>query len=115
MKKAIYFLLMFLPLLITFCARPFLPEQVPAHYNFEGEVDRFGSKYETLIFPVCTILMGVFMLWMAKIGAKESEKNGKTVFSIPEWEFPSGSPLCIATPFSWILKTQQIFTILNLI
>ena len=80
MKKAIYFLLMFLPLLITFCALPFLPEQVPAHYNFEGEVDRFGSKYETLIFPVCTILMGVFMLWMAKIGEKESEKNGKTVF-----------------------------------
>ena len=80
MKKAIYFLLMFLPLLITFCALPFLPEQVPAHYNFEGEVDRFGSKYETLIFPVFTILMGLFMLWMAKIGAKDGEKNEKTVF-----------------------------------
>ena len=79
-KNIIYFLLMFLPLLISFFALPFLPEQIPAHYNFEGEVDRFGSKYETLIFPVCTILMGVFMLWMAKIGAKESEKNGKIVF-----------------------------------
>ena len=79
-KNIIYFLLMFLPLLISIFALPFLPEQIPAHYNFEGEVDRFGSKYETLIFPVCTILMGFFMLWMAKIGAKESEKNGKIFF-----------------------------------
>ena len=79
-KKTIYFLLMLLPLFISFCALPFLPEQIPAHYNFEGEVDRFGSKYETLIFPVCTVLMGLFMLWMAKIGAKDGEKNEKIVF-----------------------------------
>ena len=75
-KKAIYFLLMFLPLLITVFALPFLPESVPAHYNFAGEIDRWGSKYETLLFPLCTIGMGVFMLWMAKIAAK-SEEGGK--------------------------------------
>lgn len=75
-KKAIYFLLMFLPLLITVFALPFLPESVPAHYNFAGEIDRWGSKYETLLFPLCTIGMGVFMLWMAKIAAK-SEEDGK--------------------------------------
>ena len=78
--RIIYVILMFLSLAITLVALPLLPEEIPAHYNFEGEVDRWGSKYETLIFPACTILMGVFMLWMAKIGAKDSEKNGKTVF-----------------------------------
>ena len=80
MKKTVYFILMFLPLMITAVALLFLPETVPAHYNFAGEVDRWGSKYETLIFPACTILMGIFMLWMAKIGAKDGEKNEKIVF-----------------------------------
>lgn len=83
MKKTVYFILMFLPLLITLIALPFLPETIPAHYNFAGEIDRFGSKYETLIFPVVTIGMGLFMLWMAKIAAKQEESgnnNEKIVF-----------------------------------
>ncbi len=75
-KKAIYYALMFLPLLIAVIALPFLPEKIPAHYNFAGEIDRWGSKYETLIFPICTIAMGFFMLWMAKISAKD-ENGGK--------------------------------------
>ena len=81
-KKTIYFLLMFLPLLITVIALPFLPEKIPAHYNFAGEIDRFGSKFETLIFPLMTIGMGLFMLFMAKIAAKDEngKKNEKIVF-----------------------------------
>ena len=62
-KKIIYFALMFLPLIITLVVLPFLPEQIPAHYNFAGEIDRWGSKYETLLFPAITILMGFFMLF----------------------------------------------------
>ncbi len=30
----------------------FLPEEIPMHYDFYGSVDRFGSKYELLLFPV---------------------------------------------------------------
>lgn len=67
---------MLLPLVITVVALPFLPEEIPAHYNFAGEVDRWGSKYETLIFPLCIIGMGFFMFWMAKILAKD-ERGGK--------------------------------------
>ena len=41
-----------------------LPDQVPAHYNALGEVDRWGSKYELLILPVLgasfIVLMGFF-------------------------------------------------------
>lgn len=82
-KKALYYFLMFLPLLITVFALPFLPEQIPAHYNFAGEIDRWGSKYESLIFPAATVGMGFFMLWMAKIAAKQEESgknNEKIVF-----------------------------------
>lgn len=35
-----------------------LPDQVPAHYNAVGEVDRWGSKVELFILP----LIGVFTL-----------------------------------------------------
>ena len=81
-KKFVYFLLMFLPLIITLFALPFLPEKIPAHYNFAGEIDRWGSKYETLIYPFFTVAMGLFMLWMAKISAKDEngKKNEKIVF-----------------------------------
>lgn len=35
-----------------------LPEEVPAHYNAVGEVDRWGSKWELLILPG----VGIFIL-----------------------------------------------------
>ena len=82
-KKSLYCFLMFLPLIITVIALPFLPESVPAHYNLAGEIDRWGSKYESLIFPLCIIGIGCFMLWMTKIAAKQEEggkNNEKIVF-----------------------------------
>ncbi len=76
-KKTIYYILMFLPLVVTLVALPFLPDQIPAHYGFNNQVTRWGSKYETFIFPVINILMGLFMLGMAKIAAKQ-ETDGKS-------------------------------------
>ena len=75
-KRILYFALMFIPLFITVIALPFLPGKIPAHYIFAGEIARCGSKFEALLFPLCTIGMGFFMLWMAKISAKQ-EKGGK--------------------------------------
>ena len=42
------------------------PDTVPVHYNLAGEIDRMGSKYEYLIFPVLAIPVGGFFGWMAK-------------------------------------------------
>lgn len=74
-KKIIFFSLMFLPLIVVLIALQFLPEQIPAHYGLNNQVTRWGSKYETLIFPVITILFGYFMLGMAKAASKQ-EENG---------------------------------------
>lgn len=74
-KKIVYNILMFSPLLITLAVLPFLPEQIPAHYGFDFQVDRWGSKYETLIIPAFTVTMGCFMLAMAKITAKKDDKG----------------------------------------
>jgi uncharacterized membrane protein len=74
--KILYYILMFLPLVITLVALPFLPDQIPAHYGYDNQVTRWGSKYETLIFPAITILMGYFLLAMSKVAAKQ-EASGK--------------------------------------
>lgn len=43
-----------------------LPNEVPAHFNASGEVDRWGSKYELLILPIIGLLMAVLMQFIEK-------------------------------------------------
>lgn len=59
MKKAMW-ILSFIPLIGTAIVLQFMPDQVPMHYDFEGNIDRWGSKYEELIFPVIILAMSLF-------------------------------------------------------
>lgn len=74
--KTIFYILMFLPLPVTLISLVFLPDQIPAHYGSDNQVTRWGSKYETLLFPVVTIIFGLFMLGISKFSS-DQEKNGK--------------------------------------
>ncbi len=74
-KKIVFYGLMFLPLISTLSALQFLPKQIPAHYGLNNQITRWGSKYETLIVPIVTAVMGYFFLGIAKIAAKH-EENG---------------------------------------
>ena len=38
-----------------------LPDQVPGHYNAQGEVDRMGSKFELLLLPGIGLFMILFI------------------------------------------------------
>lgn len=38
-----------------------VPETIPAHFGANGEVDRWGSKWELLILPVIAIVLYLFM------------------------------------------------------
>jgi hypothetical protein len=64
------------PLLLVLVMLPTLPDIVPAHYGFDGNVDRLGSKYEYLIPPLITIAFQFFFLWISKHAAQ----NAKTLF-----------------------------------
>ena len=75
-KKIFFYSLMVLPLAVVLIALQFLPDQIPAHYDFHNQVTRWGSKYETLIFPVFTVIFGLFMIGMARFSAKH-EENGR--------------------------------------
>ncbi len=80
-KKTVYYILMYFPLVIVLIALPYLPEKIPAHYGFDNQVDRWGSKYEALLFPIISFFMGHFLLGMAKLAAKKEEhgENNKNV------------------------------------
>ncbi len=80
-KKTVYYILMYLPFVIVLIALPYLPEKIPAHYGFDNQVDRWGSKYETLLLPIISLLMGYFLLRMAKLAAKQEEhgENNKNI------------------------------------
>lgn len=64
--QKIFYILMFLALVISMIALVFLPDLIPVHYNIKNEIDRWWSKYEILIIPIITILLGEFLLFMRK-------------------------------------------------
>lgn len=39
-----------------------LPETIPADFIIDGTIDRFGSKYEYLLFPFAVLIVGAFAL-----------------------------------------------------
>ena len=43
-NKKLYYILMFLPLVASLIALQFLPDVIPAHYNIDNVVDRWGSN-----------------------------------------------------------------------
>lgn len=79
-------LLMLLSVVITAVMLQFMPDIVPAHYNAAGEVDRLGSKYESILFPAATALMGLFFLLMNKFvsgyGNEKDREIGTKAVSI---------------------------------
>ena len=60
MKKIIWTLAA-LPTIVTAVALKFMPDTVPLHYNFAGEIDRWGSKYEHFLMPVFLIVWVILM------------------------------------------------------
>ena len=68
-QRRIFWILTFLPLAIDLIALPFLPDRIPAHYGADNQVTRWGSKWETLLFPGISILFGGMMWGIAKSAA----------------------------------------------
>ena len=55
-------LLILLTLILVLAALPFLPDRIPAHYDAAGVVNRWGSKFEMLIFPGLVLPYGALFL-----------------------------------------------------
>lgn len=72
-KKIAFYGLMFLPLVSVLIALQFMPEQIPAHYGIDNQVTRWGSKYELLIVPIVTVMLGFFFMGIKKYSAEHEE------------------------------------------
>ena len=72
MRKVLW-ILAILPLAVTACVFQFLPDKIPAHYNFTGEIDRWGSKYEIFMYPIVVIVMAIFWECLCSYYRKKSK------------------------------------------
>ena len=58
--------LVLLSLVITCVFLLLMPDTVPMHYDAAGVVDRFGSKYENLVFPAIVAVVAVLFYALSK-------------------------------------------------
>ncbi len=75
MKNKVMWIISVIPLLVTLVVIKFLPESLPAHYDMNGNIDRWGSKYEQLLLPVTIILLTLFWQLFINHFRKKAEKT----------------------------------------
>ncbi len=72
----IYYILLAVAILLGFvfttALLPFMPSEIPAHYNLAGEVDRMGSPLEQFIFPALSLVTGVICMACARAERQKS-------------------------------------------
>lgn len=56
-KTIVILILTFLPIIYTAVATFFMPATVAVHFGVNGEVDRYGSKYEAFILPAVMVIV----------------------------------------------------------
>ena len=63
----IWWVLAFAPLVAACVALAFVSGSVPAHFGADGQVDRWGSKWELLILPaVVTVFAAAMAIWVRR-------------------------------------------------
>lgn len=80
--RTLFYILMGLPLVVTLAALLVLPAEIPAHYDAAGNITRWGSKYEMLLLPLITLLMGGFLLKVSRWSSKQTGDNRTAVLAI---------------------------------
>ncbi len=58
MKKLMW-AISILALVLTAIVLQFMPDSVPMHYDLAGNIDRWGAKYENLLFPMIILLLSL--------------------------------------------------------
>ena len=76
-SRLILNVLTLLPFLAAAVALCLAPDEIPGHWNASGEVDRMGSKWEVLIWPVLVLLIRLCMTALAKL-VRTKDKNGES-------------------------------------
>jgi len=65
-------LLVALSIIGTALLYPYLPEQVPAHWNIRGEVDRYQDKPWVFFMALLPLVLYLLMIYLPKIDPKKA-------------------------------------------
>ncbi|WP_405728047.1 SdpI family protein [Anaerotignum sp.] len=79
-KKILRILLMIAPILMVLAVYHKLPAEIPVHWNYNGEIDRYGSRSEMFLIAGMNLFLGIFMPLMPKVDPKRKnyERFGET-------------------------------------
>ena len=72
-NRILNYALCLVALVSTVVALPYLPDSVAMHFDVNGAVDRYGSKYEMLFIPAILILLNV----LSEFGLLRVSRNGR--------------------------------------
>ncbi len=64
--------------LIALLSYPFLPARVPTHWNIDGQVNGYGSKWEdTFLFPIMTLGVYILIRVLLSISPRLGKEDGR--------------------------------------
>lgn len=75
MRKAMW-IIAGLTLVVSIWMVQCMPETVPVHWNAAGKIDRYGSRYEQLIFPVVIVVLN--LIWGLTVRCSEEKVKEAT-------------------------------------
>lgn len=62
-------------MIITAAVIDDVPDKIPMHYDFQGNADRYGSKYELFIYPCLMVVMAVMWLLLLRHFRKKTDSD----------------------------------------
>jgi uncharacterized membrane protein len=74
-----------IPLIAAFLVYPHMPEQVPIHWNVQGQPNNYGSRlFGTFFLPLLNVFMYVMFIFLPKFDPKRAnyEKFGSSYLTI---------------------------------
>ncbi len=72
-KELPILIILLIPLITAVFLYPYIPDQVPIHWNVKGEIDDYSSKaFGTFLLPVLNIILYVLFLVLPKIDPKRA-------------------------------------------
>lgn len=88
-KDALLIVLIFFMFIISLILYPFLPDKIPMHWNFKGEIDRYGSKFEgAFLIPFMTLGFYLLFLFLPYLDPKEENyKRFEMVYQFIKYAF----------------------------
>ena len=73
MRRILHPLLIVLAFVASAIAWPRLPDQVPVHWNLQGEVDRYGSRFEgAILMPALMAIIWILLRTLPKVDPKRA-------------------------------------------